>query len=99
MYPVPNLWVPACAGMTRGQRGQRHGLKKTPPRLHGGVLPCLLLPLGGRHRVRVCVQALRGDAGTKVDPDSLTDFDFVVILEDVELASDRIPGVGTLVRA
>ncbi len=43
---------PACAGMTGGQRGQRHGLKKTPPRLHGGVLPCLLLPLGGSQGLR-----------------------------------------------
>ena len=76
-----------------------HGLKKTPPCLHGGVLLCLLLPLGAGVRVRFCIQALRGDAATEVDPDPSTDFDFVVILEDVELASDRIPGVGTLVVA
>ena len=39
--------VPGSAPLGPRLRGQRHGLKKTPPCLHGGVLPCLRLPLGG----------------------------------------------------
>ena len=83
------------------------GLKKTPPCLHGGVFlisPYSFLRLVVRYPSgfppsRGRLRCNSANTAAVVDPDAVTDCHIVAILEDLELATDRIPCVGALVVA
>ena len=68
-------------------------VKRKRPRVSTGAFSYSFLRLVVRYG------RLRCNSAAVVDPDAVTDCHIVAILEDLELATDRIPCVGALVVA